>query len=179
MTGTGTRASIRYAKAILELAQSTGNASQVNEDMAQIASTMKGNEELRQFMASPDVKPEMKESALKEIFAGGQNVTQGLFQLLLENKRFDILEQVAVQYNMQYDVLNNIQEAVVTTAFPITPDLESKVLAKIKEFSDKTIVIRNVVDPAIIGGFILRVGDKQFNASVANQLRTLKRELIN
>ena len=121
----------------------------------------------------------MKESALKEIFGGSQNVTQGLFHLLLENKRFDILEQVALQYNMQYDVLNNIQEAVVTTAFPITPDLEAKVLAKIKEFSDKKIVINNIVDPAIIGGFILRIGDKQYNASVANQLQTLKRELSN
>lgn len=179
MTGTGTRAAIRYAKAILELAQATGNAGQVNNDMAQIASTMNGNEELRNFIASPNVKGEMKEAALKEIFAGSQNVTLGLFQLLSENKRFDILEQVALQYNMQHDVLNNIQEAIVTTAFPITPELESKVLAKIKEFSDKTIVIKNIVDPAIIGGFILRIGDKQYNASIASQLLTLKRELSN
>lgn len=179
MTGTGTRAAIRYAKAILEMAQATGNAGQVNDDMAQVAATIKGNEELRAFIASPNVKGEMKESALKEIFGGSQNVTQGLFKLLLENKRFDILEQVAVQYNMQYDVMNNIQEAVVTTAFPITPDLESKVLSKIKEFSDKKIVIKNIVDPAIIGGFILRLGDKQYNASIANQLTTLKRELSN
>jgi F-type H+-transporting ATPase subunit delta len=179
MTGTGTRAAIRYAKAILEMAQAAGNAGQVNEDMAQVATTMKGNEELRNFVASPNVKAEMKESALKEIFAGSQNVTLGLFHLLVENKRFEILEQVAVQYNMQYDVLNNIQEAVVTTAFPITPDLEAKVLAKIKEFSDKKIIIKNIVDPSIIGGFILRIGDKQYNASVANQLQTLKRELSN
>jgi len=179
MTGTGTRAAIRYAKAILEMAQSNGNAGDVNKDMAQIAATMKGNEELRTFIASPNVKGEMKESALKEIFAGSQNVTEGLFHLLLENKRFEILEQVALQYNMQYDVLNNIEEAVVTTAFPITPDLERKVLAKVKEFSDKKIVVKNIVDPSIIGGFILRVGDKQYNASVASQLLTLKRELSN
>lgn len=179
MTGTGTRAAIRYAKAILEMAQATGNAGQVNDDMAQIAATMKGNEELRNFIGSPNVKGDMKQSALKEIFGGSQNVTQGLFHLLHENKRFEILEQVALQYSMQYDVLNNIEEAIVTTAFPITPELEAKVLAKIKEFSSKTIVIKNIVDPAIIGGFILRIGDKQYNASIANQLLTLKRELSN
>jgi len=179
MTGTGTRAAIRYAKAILEMAQTTGNTEKVNSDMAQIAATMKGNEELRSFIDSPNVKGEMKEAALKEIFAGSQNVTLGLFHLLLENKRFEILEQVALQYNMQYDVLNNIEEAIVTTAFPITPELESKVLAKVKEFSDKKIVINNIVDPAIIGGFILRIGDQQYNASVASQLLTLKRELSN
>lgn len=179
MTGTGTRAAIRYAKAILEMAQASGSADKVNDDMALIAKTMKNNKELENFVASPDVKAEIKESALKEIFTDTQNITKGMFRLLLENKRFDILEQLAVQYNMQFDEMNGIQEALVTTAFPITPELEAKVLNKVKEFSDKKIVVKNIVDPAIIGGFILRVGDKQFNASVARQLTTLKRELSN
>ncbi len=57
--------------------------------------------------------------------------------------------------------------------------LEAKVLAKIASFSNKNITIQNIVDPAIIGGFILRIGDKQYNASVANRLQTLKREFSN
>lgn len=176
---TGSRAAIRYAKAILEMAQAAGNAAPVNDDMSQIASTMKDNKELRDFIASPTIKAEVKESALKEVFAGSQNITQGLFRLLFENKRFEILEQVAVQYGIQFDELNGREEAVVTTAFPITPELEAKVLEKAKILSNKELVLHNIVDPAIIGGFILRVGDKQFNASVANSLTTLKRELSN
>jgi F-type H+-transporting ATPase subunit delta len=57
--------------------------------------------------------------------------------------------------------------------------LEAKVLAKITTLSDKKITIENIVDPAIIGGFILRIGDKQYNASVANKLQVLKREFNN
>jgi F-type H+-transporting ATPase subunit delta len=57
--------------------------------------------------------------------------------------------------------------------------LETKVLAKIATFSNKKITIENIVDPTIIGGFILRIGDKQYNASVANRLQVLKRELSN
>jgi F-type H+-transporting ATPase subunit delta len=53
------------------------------------------------------------------------------------------------------------------------------VLAKIKEFSSSKIALINIVDPKIIGGFILRIGDKQYNASVANSLQALKRELSN
>lgn len=173
------RAAVRYAKAILEMAQASGVATQVNEDMSLIASTLKGNTELYDFIQSPIYKGDVKESALNEIFSGVQSITKGLFHLLFENKRFDILEQIAVQYNTQFDEVSGIENATVTTAFAITPELESKVLAKIKEFSSKKINIKNIVDPSIIGGFILRIGDKQFNASVANSLLTLKRELSN
>ena len=176
---TGSRAAIRYAKAILELAQASGTASQVNEDMALIASTINGNAELNAFIGSPTIKADVKEAALKEVFAGTQNITQGLFHLLHENKRFTILAQVATEYKTQFDTMNGVEVATVTTAFPITPELEAKVLAKVKEFSDKKITLKNIVDPAIIGGFILRIGDKQFNASIANRLTTLKRELSN
>lgn len=176
---TGSRAAVRYAKAILEMAQAQGSASQVSEDMALIAETIKGNAELSGFINNPTIKAETKESALNEIFAGSNNITKGLFRLLLENKRFDILNHVAVQYKLQFDAMNGEEEATVTTAFPITPELEAKVLDKIKEFSDKKITLKNIVDPAIIGGFILRVGDRQFNASVAKSLTALKRELSN
>lgn len=176
---TGSRAAIRYAKAILEMAQSSGNAEAVNEDMKQIASTVKGNRELQDFIASPTVTSDVKEASLKEIFAGSQNITQGLFRLLYENKRFEILEQIAEQYSVQFDEMNGREEAIVTTAMPISPALEAKVLEKAKVLSDKELILKNIVDPAIIGGFILRVGDKQFNASVANSLTTLKRELVN
>lgn len=176
---TGSRAAVRYAKAILEMAQASGAAQQVSQDMALIASTIKDNSELENFINTPNIKGEIKESALKEIFAGTQAITQGLFHLLFENKRFEILGDIASQYNAQFDKVNGIETATVTTAFPITPELESKVLDKIKEFSDKKIIIKNIVDPSIIGGFVLRIGDRQFNASVANRLLTLKRELSN
>jgi F-type H+-transporting ATPase subunit delta len=69
--------------------------------------------------------------------------------------------------------------ALVTTAIPLTAELEAKVLAKIATFSNKTVIIQNSIDPTIIGGFILRMGDKQYNASVANRLQNLKREFSN
>jgi F-type H+-transporting ATPase subunit delta len=99
--------------------------------------------------------------------------------LLFENKRFEILEAIAIQYNKLFDESNGIEVAKVTTAFPITAELETKVLAKIAEFSNKKITIQNIIDPTIIGGFILRVGDQQYNASVASKLSELKREFSN
>ncbi|TGD58675.1 ATP synthase F1 subunit delta [Flavobacterium humi] len=174
-----TRAAIRYAKAILDMATSKSAANEVSQDMTLIATTIKGNAELDTFIQNPTIKVEVKESALLEVFASVNNVTKGLFHLLLENKRFEILEPIAIEYNKLFDQANGIEVAKVTTAIAITPELEAKVMAKINEFSNKKVTIENIVDPSIIGGFILRIGDKQYNASVANRLQVLKRELSN
>jgi F-type H+-transporting ATPase subunit delta len=174
-----TRAAIRYAKAILDMAETTGVTSQVGQDMSLLASTIKGNEELSTFIHNPTIKVEDKEKALLAIFADVNGVTKGLFHLLFENKRFEILEAIALEYKKLFDLLNGVQVAKVTTAFPMDAALESKVLAKIATFSDKKVSIENTVDPSILGGFILRIEDQQYNASIANRLQVLKRELSN
>ena len=174
-----TRAAIRYAKAILDLANSKSVALEVSQDMTLIANTIKENKELQDFIENPTLKNEVKNSALLDVFASVNGVTKGLFQLLFENKRFEILESIAVEYNKLFDEANGVEVAKVTTAVEMTPELEAKVLAKIKEFSSKKVSIESTIDPSIIGGFILRIGDKQYNASVANRLQVLKRELSN
>ncbi len=174
-----TRAAIRYAKAILDIANDKGVASAVNTDMTLIASTIDGNLELSTFIQNPTTKVEVKESALLEVFATTTAVTKSLFHLLFENKRFEILGAIALEYNKLFDEMNGVEVAKVTTAIPMDAALEAKVLAKIATFSSKKITIENTIDASIIGGFILRIGDKQYNASVANRLQVLKRELSN
>ena len=175
----GIRAAIRYAKAILEIADSKGAASELSADMTLIATTITGNSELTHFIQNPLIKTDTKKNVVLEVFASVNPVTQSLFHLLLENKRFEILAAIAVEYNNLFDVMNGVEVAKVTTAFPMDAALEAKVLAKIATFSDKKVTIENTVDASIIGGFILRIGDKQYNASVANRLHVLKRELSN
>jgi F-type H+-transporting ATPase subunit delta len=175
----GTRAAIRYAKAILEIADSKKVASQVSADMALVSSTINTNLELNTFIQSPTINVEQKESALLAIFANSNVVTKSLFHLLMENKRFEILDAIALEYNKLFDIMNGVEVAQVTTAVAMDSALEAKVSAKIATFSDKKITIENTIDPSIIGGFILRIGDKQYNGSVANRLQVLKRELNN
>lgn len=173
------RAAIRYAKAILETAVSAGKTVQVNDDMKSIVDSVSCSQELSEFLSSPIISSEVKMNALSEVFANVQSETKMLFRLLQENKRFEILQPIALQFNRLFDEMNGVEVAKVTTAFTITPELETKVLAKIAEISNKKITIENIVDPSIIGGFVLRIGDKQYNASVANRLQELKREFSN
>ena len=173
------RAAIRYAKAILETAVSTGKANQVNDDMKSIIAAVNSSADLKEFLASPIITSEVKMNVLSEVFGSVQADTKSLFRLLQENKRFQILEAIATQFNAQFDEMNGVEVAKVTTAFPITAELEAKILAKAKSISTKKITIQNTVDPSIIGGFILRIGDKQYNASVSNRLQELKRKFSN
>jgi F-type H+-transporting ATPase subunit delta len=175
-----TRAAIRYAKAILEIADSKQVASEVSTDMVLIEKTITSNPELSSFIHNPLITTETKKNVVSEVFNGVNPVTKSLFQLLLDNKRFEILDGIATEYNKLFDNMNGLELAKVTTAIPMDAVLEAKVSAKIASISSsKKITIQNTVDPSIIGGFILRIGDKQYNASIADRLHRLKRELSN
>lgn len=175
----GTRAAKRYAKAILDLAKDQNVAEEVNRDMEDIAKTVAGSDELQDFLASPVVKTRIKKDALVEIFKNPNSITTGAFDILLENNRINILKSVAQKYTLLYNELNKVQVATVTTAIPLNAQLEAKILAKIKEITGNGATIKNEIDPGIIGGFVMRIGDLQYNASVANSLSNLGREFHN
>ena len=175
----GTRAAIRYAQAILDIASDKNVLEAVGADMKIIASTIKGNAELSNFIHNPTLKVEVKESAMTAIFADANEVTKKLFRLLKENKRFEILGIIAVEYTKLYDEKSGIEVAKVITAIEMDEALRTQILAKIATLTTKKVTIESTVDPSIIGGFILRIGDQQYNASVANRLQILKRELSN
>ena len=170
------RAAIRYAKAVLSLASDQNAAEAVNNDMKLIATTIKENVELSQALKNAIVKSDAKIEALTKIFPNINSISSRLFNLLMSNKRIDILGDVASKYTTLFDELNGKEIAQVTTAFPMNNDLEIKVLAKVKELTSKAVELENMVDEGILGGFILRVGDKQYDASVSNKLNKLKRE---
>lgn len=175
----GNRAALRYAKAILSLAKDKNVANEVNADMKHISDTIIANPDLQSALGSPRIKTNVMRSILTEIFSEVNGVTEGAFEVLLENKRIGILGQVATRYNLLFDAMNNVQVAKVTTAVPLTPALEDKIQAKVKELTGNEANIQNLIDESILGGFILRVGDLQYNASIASQLNNLKREFSN
>ncbi|MCY2686571.1 ATP synthase F1 subunit delta [Salinimicrobium sp. TH3] len=175
----GSRAAARYAKALLSLAKDKNVANEVNDDMTTISETIANSSDLRNFLKNPVIKNNMKKSALLEIFRSVNGVTSGLFTILIENNRLDILPLVAKNYNRLFNEMNGVQVARVTTAIPLTPALEAKIQQKVKELTGNEAKIENIIDESIIGGFILRVGDIQYNGSVSAQLTNLKRELLN
>ncbi len=174
-----TRAAKRYATAILELAQDQNAAELVNMDMVSIDETISASAELQEVLASPVIKDNVKKSALKEIFKSAHTITLGAFDILIDNNRIIQLQAVAKQYTTLFNEANHIQLAQLTTAVPLDAKLEAMILDKVKELTGNVATLESKVDPSILGGFILRVGDLQYNASVAKKLSNLKREFNN
>lgn len=175
----GTRAAQRYAKAILGLAEKNGVTEQVYQDMKGVSQTIANSTDLRVVLKSPVIKSEIKKNAMRQIFKDANQITFGSFDLLLENKRINILKEVAERYIFLYNEKNKMSTATVTTAVPLTPGLESLVMIKVKEMTGNEVVLKNEVDQDIIGGFILRVGDLQYDSSIKSKLNNLKREFKN
>lgn len=173
------RAALRYAKAVLNLAVDTKATDAVEKDMRDITATMADSRELRTMLASPVVNGETKKEALQAIFKNAGGITMGLLNTLTENKRIGLLNEVALKYIILNQDLKGEGVAYVTTAVPLTPELEKKVLKQVAKITEDKVTVENKVDESIIGGFILRVGDLQYDASVANKLNTIKREFAN
>ena len=171
------RAAIRYAKAILQKANENNTAAVVFGDMQSVFKTIEGSRELQSVLQSPVIKNTDKREALLKIFSGQSEATHALIKILVDNKRLPLLGNVAKSYIEIYNDKLGIKAAIVITAVPLSSELEEKVMAKVKELtgSDK-VTLKQEIDPDIIGGFIIRAGDIQYNASIANQLGNLKRE---
>lgn len=171
------RAAIRYAKAILAFALEQKAEQDVQKDFQQLLETVNGSSELADFIESPVLDTAAKKTTIEKLFPKQSKATQQAMVLLVENQRIDLLTQVAQEYQDRYDALQGIQKAVVTTAVTLEASLEKEVLAIAQKMTDQKVVLENRIDPAILGGFILQLGDQQYNASVAQQLQTLKQEL--
>jgi len=171
------RAAIRYAKAVLDQSQEKGTSEVVFGNMKSIQGTLGASRELRNVLSSPVIKPEDKRASLKEIFKGYDPTVTSLIDLLVDKKRSALLGDVAAAYLRLYNESKGIVEAHVTTAVDLDKVLEDKILAKVKELtSSKEVTLEHHIDPSIIGGFVLRIGDIQYDASASNQLDRVHKE---
>ncbi len=173
------RAAIRYAKATLDLAQENKSLDALENDMRSIAQTTSESKELSDLLNSPVVKNSDKKNVLFEIFKGSNQITVGLIDALTDNKRIGLLQEVAEKYLILNEDLKGRGVAFVTTAVPLTADLEKKILEKVFQLTGKKVEVKNTIDEKILGGFVLRVGDLQYDASIASKLSNLKREFTN
>ncbi|MGB5236427.1 MAG: ATP synthase F1 subunit delta [Flavobacteriaceae bacterium] len=173
------RAAIRYAKATLEHALENNASKAVEGDMRSILATLEGSPELGEVLFSPVITGDQKKNVLLKIFDQCDKITKNLLTLLVENKRISHLGEVAGKFIYLNDLLKGEKIAQVTTAVPLTSDLEKQLLKRVERLTGNKVALENTIDENIIGGFILRIGDTQFNASIANQLNNLKREFTN
>ena len=173
------RAAIRYAKAMYDIANEENSINEVYKDMNFINELNSGSLDFKNLLSNSQINFQDKKKLILSLIKQSNALTEKLIDLLIHNKRVKIIGDIASSFIQLYNKRNNIKEATIITASPINNELESKILSMINIKDAKSVNLTNVVNPNIIGGFIIRFDGKEYNASVKQNLNNLKTELTN
>ncbi len=172
----GTRVAARYAKSFIDLTLEQGVLEQAYSDMKIILTLCETNPDFVNFLKSPLIKTDKKQAVLKKIFNKKLNkITDAYIQLITGKKREIYLAEIAAEFVNQYKEKKKILTAVITTAKGIDDIIRKEIMEIVRGTGSSEVVLQEKINNDIIGGFILRIGDKQVDASIARKLNTLKR----
>jgi F-type H+-transporting ATPase subunit delta len=172
----GTKSAIRYAKALLELAIEQNKVDLVLKDMEFFVNSGNGNYDLLVFLKSPVINADKKLNVLNELFSHFDVLSKSFIQLITKNGRESILHTIASSFIGIVKSHKNIIPVTLISASDLSKASKDKILSKVKVSG--TIELTEEIDPSLIGGFIVRIGDIQVDASVNSQLKKLKIDLI-
>lgn len=171
-----TRVSQRYAKSLIDLALEKGQLEPVREDMLLVFSTIRESHDLSLMLKSPVIKTDKKQEILKAVFGGKIGVISSEFiDIITRKRRESQLEAIAESFLTQYKKHKQILTAVITSASGLDEKLRAQVMQIVKGTTNSEVELIEKVDNDLIGGFILRVGDKQVDASIMRQIKNLDR----
>ncbi len=171
------RIASRYAKSLLELAAEKGKLEEVHNDMQLLTVMAEENRDFELLLESPIVRHEKKLVILNKVFTGKvDDLSLAIFQLLTKKHREAYLIQIAEQFHHLYNEHKGIAEATVTTTFSLDDKTKAKFIKVVKSITNKEVELTEVVNESLIGGFVLKIGDRQIDDSVSSRLQALRVE---
>ncbi len=172
-------AGIEYGKALFLLAEEEGALAKVNDDLNAAKSVLEENPEYVKMIDSPAIPKEERISLLRTAFAGLDERVRNLFLILCERRSIYVYSDVCDTFSALYDEKMGIVKCEAVTAIPLSPERESALCKKLSEITGKTIIIKNTVDPSILGGVKLRYLGIQIDGSVKTRLDGFAESLKN
>ena len=167
----------RYAKSLIDLALEKNALEAIKQDMSLFVQTLKDSTELQAVLRNPIISHDRKLKVLQAIFTGKVSpTTDAFFKIMVNKSRGDILYHTALEFVNQYNIKNNIVKATVVSATPLSDANRNQIISEVKSLSGGEVILQERVDPALIGGFVLTVGDRQIDTSVASSLQKLKKD---
>ena len=167
-----------YAEALLELGRRAGAPREWAGAMREVADAIAGDLTLARFLESPRIAAADKNAVLERAFGGRvPRLFLRFLQQMVRNRRQGLIPQVAAEFETLLDASQGIVHARVTVARP-TPDAEREAIAaRLSQVVGKTVVPHLTVDPAILGGVVVRIGDTVMDGSVRRKLARLRRRM--
>lgn len=174
-----TRVSSRYVKSLLDLAVEQGKLEEVHRDMLLFDSVCRENRNFVVMLKNPVIRHDKKREILQRLFAGKVSaLTMAIFDIITRKNREPLLPEIARGFYYAYNRYKGIGNASLVTVMEIDEEMRKQFSDMARQISgDKQVDLVEKVDPAIIGGFVLNVGDQQIDASIRKKLNGLRMKL--
>jgi len=149
----------------------------IKDDMIFFMHTLRVNSQLQAVLGSPIISHSKKLNILTDIFASRVNkLSIDFYKLMINKGRGDVLYGTAHEFVEQYNVIKHITKASVVSATALSAANKQKITDEVKQAVGGTVILDTKVDPALIGGFVLTIGDRQLDTSIASSLQKLKKD---
>ena len=166
----------RYAQGLLDFTQESGNTESVFNEMKDIVKIMSLSKDLNQFFSTPIIDARKKEAIALEIFKDFSPVAKNIIRLIIKQGRESQLKAIAQEFINKVEDIKGTQRISLTSASKLSEQNIQKIIADSKMVNVSNYDLETIIKPEILGGYILRVGDQQIDASVKTQLNNIKKE---
>jgi F-type H+-transporting ATPase subunit delta len=166
-----------YANALFDAAKKADVVEGVRSDLDDFVNALSASAALRNVLGHPQIETEAKQRVLSEITGTAQPLVANTLLLLLERNRFDIVNQLNQAYGALAAEEAKLVKVEVTTAADLRPEEHGMIMARVAEVTGRRVELTQRVDPGIIGGLVLRVGDVIVDGSLQSRIRQLRRRL--
>lgn len=166
-----------YSRSLFEVAKEQGKLDVVREQLGQFADALDSDHDLQVFLFSPYFSTAEKEDGLHKVLDGADPAFENFLRLLIEKHRMPVLFRIRRQFDERWQEENRLLPVQITSAVKLDDETVEHIRDRIAEQTDRTIELTADVDPDILGGIVLRVGNSILDASIKNRLETLRRQV--
>lgn len=169
----------RYSQALFEVAKEQNLLDQVEKDLKLFVETLKNTEEFQIFLTHPQIGGEVKKNMVSNIFADSISwVAKNFLQVLIDGGRENTVEEILQGYSKLANEARGVAALTAISAKPLTEEEKQQLEQLYKQRLNKVVKLENVVDPTILGGLIVRIGDRVYDGSLIKKLKTVKKSLV-
>ncbi len=167
-----------YAQALFRVAKEQGRLEQVHDELAAFAAAVREVPELRGVLRNPQLDPKAKAEVLSQLLGEAEELLRNFLRLAAEKGRIGEVEEIEAEFERLVAAEERRLNVELTTAFELGDDEAGEIVRQIEEASGRKVDATRSVDPALIGGLVLKAGTLRVDASVRGQLDRLRRELV-
>jgi F-type H+-transporting ATPase subunit delta len=163
-----------YARSLFEVAKEQDTLDEVREQLGEIADAVSGDRELQVFFFSPYFSTEEKKDGLRKVIDGADPAVLNFLELLVEKHRMPALFRIRRVYDELWEHENKLLPVEITSAVELDEEIARRIGDQIGQQTGQRVELTKTVDPDIIGGLVLRVGNSILDASIRTRLETLR-----